>query len=187
MKKLSLLIFLLFNFGIIYAQNSPVTTRIIYGTTITSANDVMENLSHLKELSIFVNLIDTAGITPTLKAAGPITIFAPNNQAFAKLNSAVIDTLLKPAHKQELIELLLTHVVSGKVTSKDIAALIKQNNGQATFTTFSGTKLTATVDTNRNIVLTDNNGGQSIISQFDIKQKNGILDIVTSVLSPSPN
>lgn len=184
MKKLLLLIFLLFNLSITYGQNTPVTIRVINGTTITSANDVIENASRLKELSIFVHLVDTAEIIQTLKADGAFTVFAPNNKAFAKLNPAVIDTLLNPAHKQELIKLLLTHVIAGKITSKDIAALIEQGSGQATLTTLAKTKLTATIDANRNIILTDSKGEQSIISQFDIQQKNGILDIVTSVLMP---
>jgi len=188
MKKLVSFILLLINIGVAYAQNMPVTTRVINGITVTSANDIMENVSRLKELSTFIHWVDTAGIIQTFKANGPITVFVPNNQAFAKLNPAIIDTLLKHANKQELTKLLLTHVICGKITSKDIASLIKQNNnGQATFITLAGTKLTATIDTNRNIILTDSKGEQSIVSLFDFQQKNGILDIVTSVLMPSPN
>jgi uncharacterized surface protein with fasciclin (FAS1) repeats len=184
MKKITLLVFLLFSYSLLFAQTIPVVTRVVNGTTMSSANDVIENASRYKDLSTFVQLVDTAGLAQTFKATNPITVFAPNNQAFLKLDKAIMDTLLKPSHKQKLTKLLLTHVISGKISSKDIAKQISLNNGQAILTTMAGTKLTATIDANRNIVLTDENGGNSIISKFDIQQKNGILDIVNSVLIP---
>jgi uncharacterized surface protein with fasciclin (FAS1) repeats len=184
MKKNILLAFLLLNSCLLFAQTTPVVIRVINGTAMSSTNDVIENASRYKDLSTFVQLVDTAGLAQTFKSTNPITVFAPNNQAFLKLDKAVIDTLLKPSHKQELVKLLLSHIISGKISSKDLAKQISLNNGQAILTTMAGTKLTATIDANRNIVLTDENGGNSIISKFDIQQKNGILDIVNSVLIP---
>ena len=75
-------------------------------------------------------------------------------------------------------------LLQARLTAHDIERKINANNGEATFTTIAGTKLTAKIDENRNIVLIDENGGQSIISKFDIPQSNGILHIVTSVLVP---
>ena len=184
MKKITLLAFLIFNSCLLFAQATPVITRVVNGTIMSSANDIIENASRCKDLSTFVRLIDTAGLAQTFKSTNPVTVFAADNQAFLKLNKAVIDTLLKQAHKQELTKLLLSHVISGKISSKDIAKQISMNKGQTILTTMAGTKLTATIDANRNIVLTDENGGKSIISKFDIQQKNGILDIVNSVLTP---
>jgi uncharacterized surface protein with fasciclin (FAS1) repeats len=184
MRKITLLVFLLFSYGLLFAQTTPVVTRVINGTAMSSANDVIENASRYKDLSTFVQLVDTAGLAQTFKGTNPITVFAPNNQAFLKLDKAIMDTLLKPSHKQDLVKLLLTHVISGKVSSKDLAKQISLNNGQAILTTMAGIKLIASIDANRNIVLTDENGGKSIISKFDIQQKNGILDIVNSVLIP---
>jgi len=183
MKKLTLLTILLLNGGFLFAQNSAVINRVVDGTSMSSSNDVIENISRSKELSTFVHLIDTTGIAQTFKTNGPITVFAPNNQAF-NLSKAVLDTLLKPAHKHDLIKLLLNHAVAGKITSKDLSKQISLNNGQAILTTMADSKLIASVDANRNIVLTDENGSKSIISKFDIKQKNGILDMVTTVLIP---
>jgi uncharacterized surface protein with fasciclin (FAS1) repeats len=184
MRKITLLVFLLFSYGLLFAQTTPVVTRVINGTAMSSANDVIENASRYKDLSTFVQLVDTAGLAQTFKGTNPITVFAPNNQAFLKLDKAIMDTLLKPSHKQDLVKLLLTHVISGKESSKDLAKQISLNNGQAILTTMAGIKLIASIDANRNIVLTDENGGKSIISKFDIQQKNGILDIVNSVLIP---
>ncbi|SDT02140.1 Uncaracterized surface protein containing fasciclin (FAS1) repeats [Mucilaginibacter mallensis] len=182
MKKIILLTFLLFNCCLLFAQTTAVVTRTVDGTTMSSSNDFFINASHSKNSSIFFQLVDTAGISQTFKSDALITVFAPDNQAFLKLDKAVLDTLLKPAHKQDLVKLLLSHVLTGKVTSKDIAKQINLNNGQAVLTTMANTKLIATIDANRNIVLTNENGNKSVISKFDILQKNGILDIVTSVL-----
>jgi uncharacterized surface protein with fasciclin (FAS1) repeats len=183
MKKLFLSTLLLFNCCLLFAQNTAIVTRTVDGTVMSSANDFVVNAAQSKNLTIFFHLVDTAGISQTFKANTPITVFVPDNQAFLKLDKAVLDTLLKPTHKQELVKLLLSHVIIGKITSKDIAKQISLNNGQAILTTLANTKLTATIDANRNIVLTDENGNKSTISKFDILQKNGILDIITSVLN----
>jgi uncharacterized surface protein with fasciclin (FAS1) repeats len=82
--------------------------------------------------------------------------------------------------------LLTYHAIAGRLTARDIARKINANNGEAVFTTIAGSKLTAKIDVNRNIVLVDENGNESIISKFDIPQSNGILHIVTSVLVPKP-
>ena len=72
------------------------------------------------------------------------------------------------------------------MSAKDIQKKINANNGQATFTTIAGSKLIAKIDSNRNIVLIDENGGQSIISKFNIQQSNGMLHIINAVLVPKP-
>jgi len=114
----------------------------------------------------------------------PVTVFVPDDKAFSTMNAAMLDTLEKPANRQALANLLLYHIINGKITAKDILRQIHANNGQAILTTLSGHKLVATINTARNIVLTDENGGQSIISKFDIRQKNGLMDMITAVLMP---
>jgi uncharacterized surface protein with fasciclin (FAS1) repeats len=187
MKKLSLLCFLLLNSYLLFAQNSTVKTRVVNGYLMSSAKDVIQNADSSKELSTFISAIKAAGLTDTFKSTGPITVFAPANAAFAKLPAGTLDTLLTPVHLQDLKKLILGHVITGSLTSKEIAKQIRLDNGQAILTTLSGAKLTATIDINRNIVLTDENGSKSIIAAFDIVQSNGILDIVTAVLIPKKN
>lgn len=116
----------------------------------------------------------------------PITIFAPVNKAFESLPPGKLDTLFKPGHRTELAALINYHVLSGKMTSADIARQIKQNNGSAVLVTLAGKKLTAKIDSNRNIVLTDESGMNSIISRFDVLQRNGMLHVITGVLMPKP-
>jgi uncharacterized surface protein with fasciclin (FAS1) repeats len=197
MKKLMVLIVLVLNGYFLYAQKTTVVNpvidtvkakwgkiKIVDGTAMVSSNDIIENMALSKEYTTLINAIDEAGLTETFKSKGPITIFAPTNQAFDKLPSGQLDTLLKPSHKLDLNYLLTYHAIAGRLSARDIARKINSNNGEATFTTIAGSKLTAKIDTNRNIVLIDENGGESVISKFDIEQSNGILHIVNAVLVP---
>jgi uncharacterized surface protein with fasciclin (FAS1) repeats len=147
-------------------------------------NDIIDNLSRSKTFSILFNAIRTAELIETFKSKGPITIFAADNTAFSKLPQGKLDTLLKSAHKPDLQNFLTYQAIPGQVSSKDIAKQIKDNNGTATFITIAGGKLTAQIDKNRNIVLTDESGKQVVISQFDIQQSNGMLHVVKDVLIP---
>jgi len=153
---------------------------------MTSSSNLMDNLSRTKDFTVLVSMVECAGLSETFRGSGPITLFASNNRAFEKLPAGAVDTLLKPNHKSDLVRLVLSHAVADRLTIKEIAAQIKANNGQATFTTMGGTKLVARININRNIVLTDEDGGESIISKFDIAQSNGVLHIVSSVLMSKP-
>lgn len=189
MRKLLFIALLLLNTSIVFGQKADssasvkVKTKNVNGTVMTSAKDIIENLSSSPEFTKLINAIKTADLTDNFKS-GTISFFAPTNSAFDKLTPGMLDTLLLPAHKAELINLLNHHVVSGKITSKDLDLQIKAGNGQATLTTISGGTLTARINENRNIVLIDENGGQSVITRLDIEQSNGMLFIVNAVLLP---
>src|ERR1700733_452345 len=199
MKKWVVFILLLLSGYVLSAQsnatNSPVIdsvkskwgkVKIVDGAEMTSSNDIIENIAQSKEYTTLVSVIEDAGLTETFKSKGPITVFAPTNQAFNKMPAGQLDTLLKPNHKLDLSYLLTYHAIAGRLTARDIARKISANNGEAVFTTIAGSKLIAKIDENRNIVLVDENGNESVISKFDIPQSNGILHIVTAVLVPKP-
>lgn len=189
MKKL-LTILLLFNVSLALAQKADsvstktVKTKNVDGTVMSSSKDLIGNISASPQFTILMRAINAAGLTESLKS-GTVTFFAPTNQAFDKLPTGALDTLLLPAHKTDLINLLNYHAVQGKITSKDIEMQIKAGNGVSTFITLAGGILTARINENRNIVLTDTNGGQSIVTRLDIGQSNGILFVVNAVLQPS--
>jgi len=166
------------------AKPSKSSLKIIAGTNMLAANDIVTNLSRSKELSTFYRIVEAAGLNETFNSKGPITVFVPNDQAFANLPPGKLDTLLKTEHKYDLIALITYHVLPGKITAKEIGRQINSNKGQATFITLTGSKLTAKLNADRNIILIDENGGQSVISRFDISQNNGLIDIIASVLVP---
>jgi uncharacterized surface protein with fasciclin (FAS1) repeats len=156
----------------------------VNGTKMVSSNNIIENITLSNEYSVLVTAIEDAGLTETFKSKGPITLFAPTNQAFEKLPAGELDTLLKPSHKLDLNYLITSHAIVGSLSVRDIQRKINSNKGEATFRTIAGTTLIAKIDANRNIVLIDDNGGESIISKFDIQQSNGMLHIVNAVLVP---
>jgi len=189
MRKITFVALLLLNTASVFGQKADslaaikVKTKNVGGTVMTSTKDIVENISLSPEFTKLVSTIKAGDLTDSFKS-GTITFFAPTNSAFDKLAPGLLDTLLLPTHKAALINLLNYHAVSGKITSKDIERQIKAGNGQATLTTISGGILTARINENRNIVLTDENGGQSIITRLDIEQSNGVLFIVNGVLLP---
>jgi uncharacterized surface protein with fasciclin (FAS1) repeats len=195
MTKTVLLIFTLAYHTAALAQTTTTTDSSIQvtrqlslskteGAAMLSTNDVVTNIARSPELENFYSAIQTAGLAETFRSKGPITVFAPANQGFDLLAKGKKDTLMMADHKYDLIALITYHSMAGIVTSKDIARAIRENKGTATFTTLTGNKLIARLDNNRNIVLVDENGGQSIVSKFDVPQSNGLLHITKAVLIP---
>ncbi|MBS7563156.1 fasciclin domain-containing protein [Mucilaginibacter sp. Bleaf8] len=203
MKKLLLLLFALAGLQMAYAQN-PATPRgssyqdtvrsqtyvknqekMIDGTVMNSVMDIYENLSRSKKHTIMIECMRSATLVGTFKSRGPLTFFLPNDSAFLKkFTRSRLDTLLKPAHKYELANIITYHAVAGRYTAKDIGKQIKNGNGEASFLTLSGSKLIVRIDNNRNIVLYDETGSQSVVGQFDVIQNNGIIHGITTVLIP---
>ncbi len=164
------------------AQQGKV--KMVNGTAMNSGQDVMYNFSQSPDYSMFIKAVRAGGLIETFRSRGPITVFVPDNVAFNSFGAGQMDSLLKQNHLLELDNLVTYHAVKGTVSAKDIAKLIKDNNGQAEILTIAGGKLTAHIDANRNIVLVDENGGESIISTFDIPQSNGMAHLITKVLVP---
>ena len=192
MKKIVLLNILLLFSVTVFAQtiNKTDSTTAIDTLNITvangmqSKNDIMQNMALSKTLSVFYNFIKLANLTETYKSKGPITVFAPVNDAFQTLQPGKLDSLARPAYVWELTHLLSYHAIAGKFSIKDIQKQINGHKGIATFTTLGGSKLTAKIDGSHNIILEDENGGQSTISRIDIEQSNGVLHVVNKVLIP---
>jgi uncharacterized surface protein with fasciclin (FAS1) repeats len=194
MKKILLLNFALICGTAVFAQKNDTSVNTntptigpmetTAGNGMLPANDIVQNLELSKDLSSFYNFVKAANLLDTYKTKGPITVFIPANEAFGNLPVDKLDSLNKPSHVWELTEILTYHTIAGSLSAKDIQKQIIEHKGTATFTTLNGAKLTAKIDANRNIILEDENGGQSIISRFDIKQNNGMLHIVNKVLLP---
>ncbi len=132
------------------------------------------------DVSTLVTAVTAAGLGDTLSGAGPFTVFAPTNAAFAKVDKAAITDLMKPENKQKLGDVLKYHVVSGKVTSADLAKMIKDGNGTATVKTLTG-ELKASMD-GSNIVLTDGKGMKSTVVGADMMATNGVVHAIDTVV-----
>ena len=107
--------------------------------------------------------VKAAGLVDTLKSAGPLTVFAPTNAAFATLPAGTVDTLLKPENKATLSKVLTYHVVPGRVDGAALAAQIRAGGGKAMLKTASGGTLTATMS-GANVLITDDKGAAATVT-----------------------
>ena len=139
--------------------------------------------AHKKCLSTFIKVINAAGLKNIFDGQ-PLTIFAPDDEAFSKFSTQKIDSLLAFPNKSVLVSTLDAHIIAGKLTAKDIAKAIHDGGGHATFRTLAGTTLIATINSNRNIVLSDSNGSESTIKVFNMNQGNTDMFVIDSVLLP---
>ena len=142
------------------------------------------NAVNSKDHTTLVAAVKAAGLVDTLEGPGPFTVFAPTNEAFAKLPAGTVDTLLMPDNKGQLVKILTYHVVAGKVSSKDLIKMIKKGGGKAELKTVSGGTLTASLNMGK-VVLTDEKGGTAMVTIADVYQSNGVIHVIDSVLLPN--
>jgi len=130
-----------------------------------------------------VAAVKAADLVSTLQSAGPFTVFAPTNEAFAKLPNGTVETLLKPENKATLAKILTYHVVAGNLDAAAVVAAIKAGKGKAAVKTVSGGTLTASLKDGK-VILTDENGGVSTVVATDLKAGNGIVHVIDTVVLP---
>ena len=131
-----------------------------------------------------VAAVKAAGLVDTLSGPGPFTVFAPTNAAFGKLPAGTVDSLLKPAMKPTLTKVLTYHVVAGKVSAEDLMKKIKDGKGTTELTTVAGGKLWAMVKDGK-VVLKDEKGNWSTVTQANVFQSNGVIHVVDTVVMPA--
>jgi uncharacterized surface protein with fasciclin (FAS1) repeats len=148
-----------------------------------TTSDIVDVAAGSKDHTTLVAAVKAAELVETLRSKGPFTVFAPTNDAFAKLPGGTVENLLKPENKAQLAGVLTYHVVAGNLDAKAVLAAIKAGKGKAVLTTAGGGKLTAAVE-NGKVVLTDENGGKSIVTATDLKCSNGIIHVIDTVLLP---
>lgn len=162
------------------AQKNPT----VGGAPMYATKTIVENAVASPIHKTLVAAVTAAGLVDTLNSAGPFTVFAPTDAAFAKLPAGTVETLVKPENKDTLTKILTYHVVAGKVSSKQLIAMIKKGGGKATLKTVSGGTLTASLS-GKKVILTDEKGGTATVTTADVFQSNGVIHVIDTVLMPS--
>ncbi len=157
---------------------------MVGGAAMYKTKNIVENAVNSADHTTLVAAVKAADLVGTLSSAGPFTVFAPTNSAFEKLPAGTVKTLVKPENKATLTRILTYHVVAGNLDSKAIAKAIKKGNGKAEFTTVAGGKLWAMMD-GKNLVLTDEKGGKSMVTIADVRQSNGVIHVVDTLVMPN--
>jgi uncharacterized surface protein with fasciclin (FAS1) repeats len=165
------------------AANAKPGVKMVGGAPMYPNKTIVENASKAHNLTTLVAAVKAAGLVETLSGAGPFTVFAPTNAAFAKLPAGTVDNLLKPENKATLTSVLTYHVVAGHLDASDLMEDIKDGGGKATLKTVQGEPLTAMVK-GKHIYLTDAKGGMAEVTTANVEQSNGVVHIIDHVLMP---
>lgn len=181
MKKLVMLLLSAVIINVSMAQKEK--TVEVGGAAMYPSKNIVENAVNSKDHTTLVAAVKAAGLVETLKSAGPFTVFAPVNAAFAKLPQGTVESLLKPENKAMLTSVLTYHVVAGKWDAAAIAKLIKEGKGTAVIKTVQGGTLKASMKGSK-LILTDEKGGSAMVTIKDVYQSNGVIHVIDTVLMP---
>jgi uncharacterized surface protein with fasciclin (FAS1) repeats len=158
---------------------------IVGGQEMFPTKNIIQNAVNSADHTTLVAAVKAAGLVDTLQSPGPFTVFAPTNEAFAKLPGGTVEALLKPENQDSLKKVLTYHVVAGKWSAADLVKRIKAGNGSAELSTVQGGKLWATLHMGKHIMLKDEKGGEALITIPDVFQSNGVIHVVDGVLLPN--
>tara|TARA_R110000744_G_scaffold54509_3_gene115722 strand:- start:1919 stop:2539 length:621 start_codon:yes stop_codon:yes gene_type:complete len=164
-------------------EKMMMQTKMVGGSEMYPTKNIIENAVNSKDHTTLVAAVKAARLVETLQGEGPFTVFAPTNTAFDKLPKGTVETLLKPENKEKLQGVLTYHVVAGKVSSMDLAQMIKDGKGKAELTTVNGGILTAMLK-GKKVQLKDTAGNISTVTIADVNQSNGVIHVVDTVVLP---
>jgi uncharacterized surface protein with fasciclin (FAS1) repeats len=166
-----------------FAQSMGEKTVMVGGAAMYPSKNIIQNAVNSKDHTTLVAAVKAAGLVDTLQGAGPFTVFAPTNEAFAQLPAGTVESLLKPENKDKLVKILTYHVVAADAMADTVKKMIKDDGGKHTITTVSGGKLVAMMKGDK-IVLQDENGGVATVTIANVKQSNGVIHVIDHVLLP---
>jgi uncharacterized surface protein with fasciclin (FAS1) repeats len=158
-------------------------TKMVGGAAMYPSKNIVQNAVNSKDHTTLVAAVKAAGLVPTLESPGPFTVFAPTNEAFAKLPAGTVDTLLKPENKGKLTSVLTYHVVAGRLTTKDLREKIKDGGGKAELKTVEGDSLTVQ-EKDGKLWLVDAKGDKAEITIGNVMQSNGVIQVINTVMLP---
>ena len=158
-------------------------TVMVGGAPMYPSKNIIENAVNSKDHTTLVAAVKAAGLVETLSGKGPFTVFAPTNAAFAKLPKGTVETLVMPENKATLTNILTYHVVSGRISAKDLGMWIKKNGGKYMAKTVQGEELTFWMK-GKNMYVKDAKGNSAKITVADVNQSNGVIHVIDTVLMP---
>jgi uncharacterized surface protein with fasciclin (FAS1) repeats len=136
-----------------------------------------------ENFSTLVAALTAGDLVKALQGDGPFTVFAPTNDAFAKIDKATLNSLLEPKNQKALANILTYHVVAGKLTAADVVAALKKGKGKVELKALNGQTLTV-MQKDGKIWLKDQAGNYSEITATDVMASNGVIHVVDSVVMP---
>lgn len=155
----------------LYAMIVAAVMALPISAAHADAKDIVDTAAGAGKFETLVTAVKAAGLVDTLKGAGPFTVFAPTDEAFAKLPKGTVEDLLKPENKEKLAKILTYHVVPGKVMAADIKG--KKTNVKSV----EGSDLA--VDATDGVKIND-----ATVTTADVAASNGVIHIIDTVVMP---
>jgi uncharacterized surface protein with fasciclin (FAS1) repeats len=165
------------------AQMSEKTVTV-GGAPMYPSKNIIQNAVNSKDHTTLVAAVKAAGLVETLEGAGPFTVFAPTNEAFAKLPPGTVESLLKPENKPTLVKILTYHVVPGRMTAAGLMKAIKAGEGMAKLKTVAGEDLIVKEAGPGKLTITDAKGDVAHVTIANVMQSNGVIHVIDAVLLP---
>jgi len=168
----------------VYAAQMAEKTVNVGGAPMYPSKNIIQNAVNSKDHTTLVAAVKAAGLVGTLEGRGPFTVFAPTNEAFARLPDGTVGNLLKPENKATLTKVLTYHVVPGRLTAVKLMKDVKEGGGEAKLKTVEGEDLVVKQAGPGKLTVTDAKGGIVDVTIADVMQSNGVIHVVDGVLMP---
>ena len=156
---------------------------LTFNQTATAQKTIVDAAVSNENFTTLVAALKAADLVGALQGDGPFTVFAPTNDAFAKIDQNALSNLLKPENKKALANILTYHVVPAKLMASDVVTALKKGNGKVEVKALNGTVLTV-MQKNGKIWLKDQAGNYSEITATDVKGSNGVIHVIDTVVMP---
>jgi uncharacterized surface protein with fasciclin (FAS1) repeats len=158
---------------------------VVGGQPMLPSRTIVDNAVNSADHTTLVAAVSAAGLVDTLKGAGPFTVFAPGDSAFAALPPGTVDKLMQPEHRAMLTSVLTYHVVPGRLDAAALWQRVAEGGGTAELITVNGEKLPIRANGPNNLALEDEQGGTATVSTYNVYRSNGVSHVIDDVLLPS--
>lgn len=160
-----------------------ITMTLALSNNATAQETIVDVAAGDDDFSTLVTALKAANLVGALQVDGPFTVFAPTNDAFAKIDSKTLNSLLEVKNQKALANILTYHVIPGKLTATDVVAALKKGSGTVELKALNGQVLTV-MEKDGKIWLKDINGNYSEIIATDVMGSNGVIHVIDTVVMP---
>jgi len=186
MKKLTIIftiILSVFSKNVMAQGEHPSNKQSEHPSNKTASNTIVDVAVSNKDFSTLVAALKAADLVIALQGAGPFTVFAPTNDAFAKIDAETLASLLEKKNQKVLANILTYHVISGKLAAADVVAALEKGKGSVVLTALNGEAITV-MQKDGKIWLKDSNDNYSEITATDVMADNGVIHVINTVVMP---
>lgn len=157
---------------------------MVGGAPMYASKNIVQNAVNSEDHETLVAAVKAAGLVDTLSGSGPFIVFAPTDAAFEKLPAGTVSSLLEPQNKDKLTSILTYHVVPGFGTVEQMHSKAMENGGRVGLKTVNGEIITVEATNDGGIRLMDRNGHMADVTVADVRQSNGVIDVIDTVMMP---